>query len=72
MRHVVSGKSIVRIRPAFGVIRHVWLEGDRQYTEARRSCVEFEIPFDEEAWDRCGPPPKQGPIELVRGVEKTR
>jgi hypothetical protein len=55
MRHIKTGKKITRVRPAFGSIRHVWLEGDSQYTDARRSCVEFERPHDEYAWDVCGP-----------------
>lgn len=60
----VDGERISMIRPAFGCIRHIKVEGETHYREARRADVEFEKPHDEEAWDLCGPQPKQGPIAL--------
>lgn len=59
-----ANEKIVKIRPAFGTIRHILVEGEEYYREARRDHVVFEIPHDEEAWDLCGPQPKQQPIEL--------
>lgn len=60
----VNDEKVVKIRPAFGSVRHILVEGEQFYREARRTCVVFEIPGDEEAWDLCGPQPKQQPIEL--------
>lgn len=55
MKHVETKKTVKRVRPAFGQVRQVLLEGESMYREARRDDVEFEIPHDEYAWDVCGP-----------------
>lgn len=59
-----SGKKVVKIRPAFGSIRHVKLEGERYYREASEHDIVFESDKDEEAWHLCGPQPEQEPIDL--------
>lgn len=60
----INNEKITHIRPAFGSVRHIKVEGDIYYREARRDHVIFERPADEKAWDLCGPRPVQGPIEL--------
>ncbi len=59
-----ANERIVKIRPAFGSVRHILVEGEQYYREARRDHVVFEYTRDEEAWDLCGPQPRQTPIEL--------
>lgn len=51
----VQGEKVVKIRPAFGSIRQILVEGEHYYREARREHVVFERPHDEQAWDVCGP-----------------
>lgn len=60
----VDNERVVKIRPAFGSIRHIKVEGEEYYREARRESVIFECAHDETAWDLCGPQPKQQPIDL--------
>lgn len=55
MKHIETKKTIKRIRPAFGRVRHVLLDGESMYREVIREDVELEIPHDEYAWDVCGP-----------------
>ena len=51
MKLVSTGQKVVKIRPAFGSIRHVMVEGAAMYREAMRQDVVFELPRDERAWD---------------------
>jgi hypothetical protein len=60
----IDGEKITTIRPAFGCVRHIKVEGEVYYREAKRDWVVFEGPRDEEAWDLCGPQPRQVPIDL--------
>jgi len=58
----LEGEKIVRIRPAFGTVRHVLVAGERYYREVRQ--VVFESDADEVAWQECGPQPKIRFIEV--------
>lgn len=60
----INNEKVTSIRPAFGSIRHIKVEGEIYYREARREHVVFECPADETSWDLCGPQPKQAPIAL--------
>ena len=60
----VDGEKVVKIRPAFGTVRQILVEGEIYYREVRRADVVIENPVDEEAWDLCGPKPRQQPIRL--------